>query len=398
MMLTNKKQTDKFVLLCAFMYFISYITRTNYGAIISEMTVSTGLTKSALSAALTANFITYGTGQLISGYFGDRIHPKKLISIGLCTTVLMNFLIPFCQSPLQMLVVWAFNGFAQSFMWPPIIKLMSSLLVTDDYNRGIVKVSWGSSIGTMFVYLISPILIMVSSWKSVFLFCAVCGLGGLILWQKACPEYPMPAPPTRTSEKKDSFFSPLLLLVMLAIVCQGILRDGVTTWMPSYISETFHLSNEISILSGVILPIFAVICYQAASYLYRKKLNSLVSCGAVLFGSGCISALLLYLMATKSAGISILLFALLTGSMHGVNLLLVCTFPQFFVKKGRVSLVSGLLNSCTYIGSAISVYVFPLLSEKSGWSTTILLWVGVALTATIILCLCIPAWKKFVND
>ena len=49
-----------------------------------------------------------------------------------------------------------------------------------------------------------------------------------------------------------------MALVMVAIVLQGALRDGVTTWMPSFISETFHLSSEVSILSGVCLPLFAI--------------------------------------------------------------------------------------------------------------------------------------------
>ena len=45
--------------------------------------------------------------------------------------------------------------------------------------------------------------------------------------------------------------------VMIAIVMQGMLRDGVTTWMPSYISETYNLSNAIAILTGVVLPVFS---------------------------------------------------------------------------------------------------------------------------------------------
>ena len=64
--------------LFAFTYFISYITRINYGAVISEMVTQTGLAKSELSVALTGCAITYGVGQLISGYFGDKVRPKLL--------------------------------------------------------------------------------------------------------------------------------------------------------------------------------------------------------------------------------------------------------------------------------------------------------------------------------
>ena len=43
----------------------------------------------------------------------------------------------------------------------------------------------------------------------------------------------------------------MLAIIMLAIMMQGILRDGITTWMPSYISETFHLASSVSILTGI---------------------------------------------------------------------------------------------------------------------------------------------------
>ncbi|MBR6729033.1 MAG: MFS transporter, partial [Clostridia bacterium] len=99
--MSNKKEENKIVWLCAFIYFISYITRINYGAIIAEMVTSTGHLKSTLSWALTGSFITYGLGQTVSGYFGDRFQPRLLVSLGLITSVLMNTCIPFCPGPVS---------------------------------------------------------------------------------------------------------------------------------------------------------------------------------------------------------------------------------------------------------------------------------------------------------
>ena len=79
-MINGKKQVNRFVFLCSFIYFISYVTRTNYGAVLSEMVTNMGLSKSELSVALTGSFITYGAGQLVSGYMGDHIHPKRLLA------------------------------------------------------------------------------------------------------------------------------------------------------------------------------------------------------------------------------------------------------------------------------------------------------------------------------
>ena len=42
-------------------------------------------------------------------------------------------------------------------------------------------------------------------------------------------------------QKRVGIFSPLVIAIMVAIALQGMLRDGVTTWMPSYISEVFNM-------------------------------------------------------------------------------------------------------------------------------------------------------------
>ncbi|MBE5868510.1 MAG: MFS transporter [Lachnospiraceae bacterium] len=398
MKIKDKRKVDRLLLLFSFTYFVSYVTRINYGAVVSEMVTSLGLPKSTLSMALTGCFITYGAGQLITGFFGDRIQPKRLVTVGMLTSIVMNLLIPICFNPVQMTVVWCVNGFAQAFMWPPLVKLMASLFSPEDYNRGCVRVSWGSSLGTMFVYLMAPLLIALRNWQTVFVVCAALGLMGVVLWNLKCPNIEL-APAQEPCKERSggsviSVFSPMLICVMVAIVLQGILRDGVQTWMPSYIAETYHLSNEISILTGFVMPIFSIVCNQATGYLCRKKFQNPMQCAAVIWGVSAVSALALYLLSDYSAATSVFLSAVLTGCMHGVNLLLVCMLPPRLAGAGRVSVVSGMLNCCTYIGSAVSMYAIPLATENSGWEVTILLWVLAAVAGTLLCSVCIRAWRK----
>lgn len=376
---------------------VSYLTRINYGAVISQMVADTCFSKSQLSMALTGSFITYGAGQLVSGVLGDHISPKKLIFLGLSLTVLMNLCIPFCRNPYQMLVVWCFNGFAQSFLWPPLVKLMSSLLSTEDYKKASTRVSWGSSIGTILIYLLSPLLISFCGWQTVFFFSAICGIIMILVWNRYCEDAPvisMENASIQGSSQKSSFLSPLLLFIMLTIVLQGMLRDGVTTWMPSYISETYHLSHAAAILTGVLLPLFGLLCIQAASTLYIRKFSNPLSCSGVFFFTGTLSSLALFCSTGKNAAFSVFFSALLTGCMHGVNLIQVCMIPPFFKKQGNVSTVSGVLNSCTYIGSATSTYGIAVLSDRIGWSSTLLIWVLLTFAGTLICIACARPWRK----
>ena len=80
---------------------------------------------------------------------------------------------------------------------------------------------------------------------------------------------------------------------------------------------------------------------------------------------------------TASAACSVLLAAALTGCMHGVNMMLICNLPARFAATGKVSLISGVLNACTYIGSALSTYVFALAAQRFGWRVPVLCWAGV---------------------
>lgn len=309
--------------------------------------------------ALTGSFITYGAGQLVSGVLGDHISPKKLIFLGLSLTVLMNLCIPFCRNPYQMLVVWCFNGFAQSFLWPPLISF------------------WG--------------------WRTVFFFSAICGIIMILVWNRYCEDAPVISIENASiqgSSQKNFFLSPLLLCIMLTIVLQGMLRDGVTTWMPSYISETYHLSHAAAILTGVLLPLFGLLCIQSASTLYIWKFSNPLSCAGVFFFTGTLFSLALFCSTGKNAAFSVFFSALLTGCMHGVNLIQVCMIPPFFKKQGNVSTVSGVLNSCTYIGSATSTYGIAVLSDRIGWSSTLLIWVLLTFAGTLICIACARPWRK----
>lgn len=399
--LQTKKEVNILTLLFTVTYMISYITRINYGAIIAEIEISTGLSRSLLSMAVTGAFITYGAGQVISGICGDRFSTKKLIAYGLILTISMNIAMAFFTNPYYMLVIWCINGFAQAFMWPPLVRAMAVLLKSDDYVKASFKVNCGSSVGTLLVYLISPLIISFFNWQAVFIFSASCAIIMLILWQKFAIDVP-PEPKAEKSKKAKGtlkpLFAPIMLVIFFSIVLQGSLRDGITTWMPTYITETYNLSTVVSILTGVIIPIFTILSLTVTTEIYRKKIKNPLACATLFFGIGTVCAVILYIFTGKNAFLSVVSMSLLNASICGVNLLLIGMLPSFFQKKGIVAAASGILNCFTYIGSSISAYGIASLSESFGWSSTILLWIGIACLGTFLCLCCIKPWQKFVKE
>ena len=393
-------------LLLTMTYMASYMTRVNFGAVISEIVVQTGMAKSMLFSVVTGSAVTYGVGQLISGYVGDHMPPKKLVFSGLMVASIMNVLMIFASGRMQMTVIWCVNGMAQAFMWPPMAKLMADMFSDSDYKRASTMVNWGGSFGTIAIYLLAPAMILLSGWRSLFVVTAAAGVIMAVFWQRFCPETDPKVRKEATQEngkvllRADARLGsvkrvvPLVALIMFGIVLQGALRDGVTTWMPSYISETYHLGSEISILTGVALPVFSIVSMHLARKLYEKMPDNPIRCAAYIFGVGAFSALILTFVSGGSAAGSVLCSALLTGSMYGANLMLVTMVPPFFRKFGAISTVSGLLNSCTYVGSALSTYGFALLSDRAGWGRTVQLWFVIAFLGTVVCALCSRLWRR----
>lgn len=168
--------------ICAWFFTLQVISRVSITArSFRRSSVPRAWRKTRFPLAVTGLFVTYGVGQLISGFLGDRIAPKYLITGGLVLASAMNFLLPLNANPYYMLVIWCINGLGQAFMWPPIVKLLSGYLNDKEYSRATVIVSWGSSGGTIAIYLIAPLMISLAGWRSVFYLCAALGLAAAVL-------------------------------------------------------------------------------------------------------------------------------------------------------------------------------------------------------------------------
>lgn len=388
--------------LCCLVYFTSYLTRLNYGAALTEIIRDLQVSKEAAILAVTGSFVTYGAGQLFSGALGDRFSPRRIIAIGMAATSLCNTVVAFLHSIAVITVLWCCNGFFQSMLWPPLVKIMVRNLSKEEYERGCVMVSGAATVGTIAVYLLVPLCIQLQSWRLSFHAAALLGLAVTAIWlwgTRSIAEPPRYGDPLSPAEESSLSLGRLfalagLLPISAAIIAQGILRDGLTTWMPTFISENYHLGSSISILTAVVLPIFSLLCIMATSRLHQRLGNELLT-SALVFALGAVSSCLLPLLQSSGVVASIFLMSVTTGCMYGVNMMLIGRLPAYFSPYGCVSTVSGILNAFTYIGSAISTYGIAAISSRFGWPVTIVLWAVIAAAGTVLCGVSIPRWGKF---
>lgn len=188
-----------------------------------------------------------------------------------------------------------------------------------------------------------------------------------------------------------------LPVTIVSIILQGLIRDGVTTWMPIYLAESFGIPNEISILISSILPLFSILGILFASRLDRVIGNEVRS-AFFLFTSAAVCGVLLIPLWNKSLIAVLLLFSVLYAAICGINLMLISRLPQHFLHYGCVSVISGLLNAFTYVGSSLSSFGVGHLAERFDWQFILGFWTAAALLGTLLTFLTMRKWSVFTHS
>ena len=173
-----------------------------------------------------------------------------------------------------------------------------------------------------------------------------------------------------------------LLFLLIPVVVHGVLKDGVTSWVPTYISETFMASPTLSILVTTMLPVINLTGAYAAQFMYRRFFQKHeVKTASFFFLIATGALVLLWRFSAVNMFLTAGLLSVITASMMAVNTLFVNLLPLHFEKEGRVSTVSGFLNAMAYLGCAISTYGIGVLVQHVGWQVTIFGWLAMTAAA-----------------
>ncbi len=397
----NGSTAHRLIFLGALSYFGSYLTRVNLSAVIEELSTANVLSKEILALAVTCNVISYGVGLTLSGFLSNKFQPKYLMFLNFIPAALVNLVIPlngFLGGGIAIVVAWIINGFAQALMWPALIKIFLHYLDSKEYDTGVFATAVGSGLASVLTYLMVPVFSACfgkNGWVFMFIIPAVFAFVLGFIWIFSDYKIVSVKTPKQEVQSEGKIFIPIIAAAAFAIVLHGILRDGTTTWMPTYINETFHLGAGISILSGVALPLFGIVTSWVSVVIIRKLRNPIFS-ATLIYAVASVFCIALRVF-NQNFVVAVLSMATVVGCMNGINLMLVSMVPKAYASTGKGSLLSGVLNSFTYVGSAVSVYGIVLFSNAFGWLPTVSLWAGIAVLGTAVCALTLPVWNRKVG-
>jgi OPA family glycerol-3-phosphate transporter-like MFS transporter len=399
--------------LCAFVYFTANIGRLNLSAVIGTIVQREGISRNALGLMATLFFFTYGGGQLLCGMIAEYFSPAVLIGMGIFIAGAANLVTAFSKSVIVMQACWMLNGMGQSFLWIPMVRILAERLSEKQCTSSCLFINLTGPAGTFFIYGLSAVLLHLSGWRMVFLSSSILMFLAALLWIVLIPlvfsraeQYSRPAPSGKDNEKTPSkkhipmkhLFSISGLGFLIFICClQGMLKDGLNTWMPAYVADNFVINPSLSAALTMTLPLMSIagvfLTRRVTEFFRRNEAR-----GLLFLFLAVAAALLMLIVLPKKLYISLLVFGCVTTLMVSINTLLISLMPLHYVYTGRMTTIIGILNTSAYFGSGIAGYGISSIIESFGWNGIRSLLCGTAFLGALICIMIEKKWRAFLHS
>lgn len=234
-----------------------YLCRVNISIAMPKIMEEFGLTKSNMGLVLSSLFLLYAIGQFVNGQLGDRINSRRIITLGLLSSAVLNVIFGFSGGILGlMIVVWGLNGYFQAMGWGPTVKAMANWFPSN--VRGKISGRLGTSyiIGGALSWFLAGSFMKYFNWRFTFwfpsLFCVFIAIHWFIRARNAPEEAGLPSLEEQekglenTEIRKDTriglrktlkitLLNPYVWFAAFALFGLNIVRYGFMSWAPTYL-------------------------------------------------------------------------------------------------------------------------------------------------------------------
>lgn len=407
------KQSNRLFTLCFIAYTFSYFGRYNYSTCLASMT-SAGLLDNAFGGIISSAYlIFYGAGQFINGRLGVRISPRIMVAVGLLGSGCSNLLMGLLSEKYLFLIIWAANGFFNSMLWSPIIRVFTDWMTQSQRQRAGANISLTIPVGMSLSYIISSLMLDISSWRGVFIACgALLCIGGAI-WILGISSL-KPYIQTMSERNRESlsagisnklggaakpaltprtFFGTGLIFIAAVALFNGSLKDAVLSWAPTYLKDTYSFTDSSASLVSTLLPLFSVAGPYVAISLDKRFFRNEAATSGVMFAVAAISLIAAALLNGSLPILAVALLALAMCCMWGVNTMILTFVPYRFGSMGISSAVTGTLNCTAYISASCCTVIYGNMAKAQNWSGTVLLWIIFAILGGVTCFALALPWK-----
>lgn len=381
-----KIKSEKVIFLLAYLAYASiYIARLNL-TVASPILQEKGLMSAADIGVMGGIFfLFYSVGQLINGYAGDVLPPKLMVLTGLLMTGFANVGIWKMENAEIMVCLWGLNGFAQSMLWGPLLRTVGAYFRPEKraVSASILVSSVG--VGSVIGVFLATIAVSFGNVKNAFLWpglIAMAAFGMIALF------FPYSISKRSSADEEErpfkSIFHMRFVLLLLAAMFHGVLKDNINLWMASYFMDSYAIDLVTMSFYVFLIPLLSLagrMIYPFCFEFFGRKVHRV--------SIATLSAAILSLIPLSFGGIhpaaDAVCLSVAAAAISMVNTSFLTVYPMRYEKDGCVSKVVGVMDFATYMGAGISSFFYGGWLEKHSYSEMFFSWIVLAAAAVAIL-------------
>ena len=388
--ITDQDQIDRsytkirrqLIVFLTFGYGVYYVCRLALSVIKKPLIDNGVFTPEELGQIGAALFYGYAAGKLTNGFLSDHTNTRRFMVTGLLLSAICNIAMGFSTTLTVFTIMWAFNGWFQSFGASSSVVTLSRWFSNSE--RGVFYGIWSSShsIGEGLTFVGTAVVVEYFGWRAGFigaglfalLVCVLLtifikdrpqtlGLPSVAEWkkEKGSTTASKPSPKEIRAIQRSIFKHPSVWVLGLASASMYITRYAVNNWGILYLQEFRGMGmKEAGALLGIttIAGIGGCIAYGFISDKLFKARRPPVNLIFALLEI--IALVVIYYVPNTSYTVLAIAFAVYGFTLSGLLAVVGGLFAVDVVSKKATGAVLGFIGIFSYIGAALQ-------EQASGW-------------------------------
>jgi len=390
-----------------------YLLRVNISIAMPSIMNEFGLTKTNMGVILTSLFFAYAIGQFINGQLGDRINSRRIITIGLITSAVLNVIFGFSAGAIVLMaILWGLNGYFQSMGWGPTVKTMSNWFPKKGRGKIAGRLGTAYILGGAFAWFLAGTIVKYMNWRFSFwipaVICIILAIHWYIRARNAPEEVGLPSleeqekgiekVEIRTDDHigfkktlKITLLNPYVWFAGFALFGLNIVRYGFMSWAPTYMFEEQGATISLAAYKAIAFPVAgglgAIFAGWASDHIFKNRRAPIAFIMLILLAISCY----LYRIVPDENWVLSLLILLIIGFLtFGPHVLIVGALPADLGSRKAASSVTGFIDAMGYIGASLTGVGTGYLIEKISWNAAFYFWIFGAMFSAIMIAF---VWK-----
>ncbi|MGE5422612.1 MAG: MFS transporter [Ignavibacteriales bacterium] len=367
---------------------VAYLDRVNVSILIadpgfiSDMHLKEQTTRQGM--LMTLFLMAYAIGNIVLGYFGDRLGPRKAVSLSIVLWSVALFLGGMARNLMTLISTRIFMGLGEGFHWPMQSAYVKNWFPVNERARANSAWTVGLMVGPAIAMPLMSTIISKWGWQSSFflLACTAVVLPLPLIWfftadrpnqhRMISPEEIKYIESGQENEKavqtnqsgsyRELLASGKFWLVTVGYMATASIWWGMMTWLPQYLRVARHFSwAQMGMFSS--LPyILGTVSVIGIAYLSDK-----IGRRGIFYTLGLLfSVIFIYLGAKTSSNIGSAIYISICIFFLGWVMPVAWTLLQSIVAPHLVGAAAGLMNGVANMFAAFAPMIIGYLIGTTG--------------------------------